>query len=141
MEYYDVYDQNYIRLAKNKCKIILSKVEVLDHSEYVIYEITDDLIKKIKMLNRISGTGWPAISVMISGIKDYQVGAMSGGKHLKLIADDGKFLFIKWNFNGDWDQFDGGLSAIGSLDSGCFGRTYYRQMIMSDWIIDNFKNL
>ena len=104
-------------------------------------QVTDDLIKKIKMLNRISGTGWPAISVMISGIKDYQVGAMSGGKHLKLIADDGKFLFIKWNFNGDWDQFDGELNAIGSLDSGCFGRTYYRQMIMSDWIIYNFKNL
>lgn len=104
-------------------------------------QVTDDLIKKIKMLNRISGTGWPAISVMISGITDYQVGAMSGGKHLKLIADDGKFLFIKWNYNGSWDQFDGELSAIGSLDSGCFGRTYYRQMIMSDWIIDNFKNL
>lgn len=103
-------------------------------------QVNDDLIKKIKMLNRISGTGWPAISVMISGIKDYQVGAMSGGKHLKLIADDGKFLFIKWNYNGDWDQFNGELSAIGNLDSGYFGRTYYRQMIMSDWRIDKSQN-
>lgn len=109
--------------------------------ELDLEQVNDDLIKKIKMLNRISGTGWPAISVMISGIKDYQVGAMSGGKHLKLIADDGKFLFIKWNFSGDWEQFNGELSAIGSLDSGCFGRTYYRQMIMNDFTIDNFKNL
>lgn len=108
--------------------------------ELDLEQVNDDLIKKIKMLNRISGTGWPAISVMISGIKDYQVGAMSGGKHLKLIADDGKFLFIKWNYNGDWDQFNGELSAIGNLDSGYFGRTYYRQIIMSDWRIDKSQN-
>ena len=44
MEYYDIYDQNYVRLAKNEGKIVLAKIEVLDHSEYVIYEITDDLI-------------------------------------------------------------------------------------------------
>lgn len=44
MEYYDIYDQNYIRLAQNESKIVLSKVKVLDHSEYVIYDITDDLI-------------------------------------------------------------------------------------------------
>ena len=99
-------------------------------------QITDDLIKKIKMLNRISGQGWPAVSVMVSGIKDYQVGNMSNMKHLKLIADDGKLLFIKWNFDGNWHQFNGELSAIGSLDSGFFGRTYYRQLIMNDWKVE-----
>lgn len=104
-------------------------------------QITDDLIKKIKMLNRISGQGWPSISVMVSGITDYQVGQMSGGKHLKLIADNGNMLFIKWNFSGDWDQFDGELSAIGSLDSGFFGRSYYRQLIMNDFIIDKEDDL
>lgn len=103
-------------------------------------QVNDDLIKKIKMLNRVSGKGWPAISVMISGIKDYQVGVMSGGKHLKLIADDGKFLFIKWNYDGDGDNLNGELSAIGNLDSGYFGRTYYRQLIMSDFIVDKLQN-
>ena len=44
MEYYDVYDQNYIRLAKSEGKVILVKIEVLDYSEYPIYEITDDVI-------------------------------------------------------------------------------------------------
>ena len=96
-------------------------------------QITDDLIKKIKLLNRISGQGWPQISVMVSGITDYEVGQMSGGKHLKLIADNGKLLFIKWNFNSDWDQFIGPINVIGSLDSGFFGRTYYRQLIINDW--------
>ena len=99
-------------------------------------QITDDFIKKIKLLNRISGTGWPSISVMVSGITDYEVGTMSGGKHLKLIADGGSLLFIKWNFTGNWEQFNGPVSAIGSVDSGFFGRSYYRQLIMNDFVVD-----
>ena len=104
-------------------------------------QITDDLIRQLKMLNRISGQGWPSISVMVSGITDYEVGTMSGGKHLKLIADNGKLLFIKWNFNDDWNQFDGPVSAVGTLDSGFFGRTYYRQLIMNDFKVDNLEDL
>lgn len=103
-------------------------------------QITDDLIKKIKMLNRISGKGWPSISVMVSGVKDYEIGTMSGGKHLKFMTDEGKLLFIKWNYNGEW-EFDGELSAIGSLDNGFFGRTYYRQLIMNDFVVDNKADL
>lgn len=99
-------------------------------------QITDDLIRQLKLLNRISGQGWPSISVMVSGIKDYEIGTMSGGKHLKFIADGGRLLYIKWNYSGEWD-FDGKLSAIGTLDSGYFGRSYYRQLIMSDFRIDN----
>ena len=104
-------------------------------------QITDDLIRNLKMLNRISGQGWPQISVMVSGITDYQVGAMSNMKHLKLIADEGKLLYIKWNFGGDWDQFDGPVSVIGTLDSGFFGRSYYRQLIMSDFKVDKLEEI
>ena len=104
-------------------------------------QITDDLIKKIKLLDKISGQGWPQISVMVSDITDYRVGAMSAMKHLKLISNDGRTLFIKWNFNGDWDQFDGPVSAIGSLNSGFFGRDYYKQLIMNDWKVDNSEDL
>ena len=93
------------------------------------------------MLNRISGQGWPQISVMVNGITDYDVGAMSGGKHLKLIADEGRLLYIKWNFNSDWEQFDGPVSVIGTLDNGFFGRTYYRQLIINDFIVDKTENI
>ena len=100
-------------------------------------QLTDDLIKKIKMLDRISGQGWPKITVMVSDVENYNVSSMSNGKHLKLIIDDSNLLFIKWNFNDDWDQFNGQISVIGTLDSGFFGRTYYRQFIMNDFIVDN----
>ena len=57
MEYYNIYDQNYVRLAKNEGKIVLSKIEVLDHSEYVLYEITDDIIIDSDNYSKTYGQG------------------------------------------------------------------------------------
>lgn len=135
------FDAEVLEDFQNALEEALKDVEFVQETTVDIQisqdQITDDLIRQIKMLNKISGQGWPSVSVMVSGIEDYDVGAMSGGKHLKLIADGGKTLFIKWNFNSDWDQFNGPISAIGSLDSGCFGRTYYKQLIMNDWRIDD----
>ena len=132
------------RIEKMKWKMHLYKNRILliwGLKNGLITPYDDDLIKKLKILNRISGQGWPQISVMVSDITDYDVGVMSGGKHLKLIADEGKLLYIKWNFSGDWDQFDGPVSAIGTLDSGFFGRNYYRQLIMNDFMVDNSEYL
>ena len=135
------FDASVLDNFKNAIENSLKDVEFVQETVVDIQinqeQITDDLIKKIKMLNKVSGTGWPQISVMVSGIKDYQVGNMSNMKHLKLVADNGKMLYIKWNFNDDWNQFAGPVSVIGGLDSGFFGRTYYKQLIMSDWRIDN----
>ena len=135
------FDAEVLEDFQNALEEALKDVEFVQETTVDIQisqdQITDDLIRQIKMLNKISGQGWPSVSVMVSGIENYEVGAMSGGKHLKLIADGGKILFIKWNFNSDWNQFNGPISAIGSLDSGCFGRAYYKQLIMNDWRIDD----
>jgi single-stranded-DNA-specific exonuclease len=135
------FDSELLEDFQNAIEASLKDIEFVQETTVDIQidqeQITDDLIKKLKMLNRISGQGWPSISVMVSGITDYTIGQMSGGKHLKLIADDGTLLFIKWNFNGDSGQFNGPVSVIGNLDSGFFGRTYYRQLIMNDWRIDD----
>lgn len=137
------FDAEVLEDFKNALEDALKDVEFVQETTIDIQidqeQITDDLIRQLKMLNRISGQGWPSISVMVSGITDYEVGMMSGGKHLKLIADNGKLLYIKWNFSGDWDQLDGPVSAIGSLDSGFFGRTYYRQLIMNDFKVDQIN--
>jgi single-stranded-DNA-specific exonuclease len=135
------FDAEVLEDFQNALEDALKDVEFIQETMVDIQidqdQITDDLIKKIKMLNRISGQGWPSISVMVSDITDYKVGTMSGGKHLKLIADYDELLYIKWNFSGDWDQFDGPISVVGSLDSGYFGRNYYRQLIINDWRIDD----
>lgn len=136
------FDAEVLEDFQNALEDALKDVEFVQETTVDIQidqeQITDDLIRQLKMLNRISGQGWPSISVMVSGITNYEVGQMSGGKHLKLITDNGKLLLIKWNFNSDWDQSDGPVSAIGMLDSGFFGRTYYRQLIMSDFKVDKF---
>ena len=139
------FNSEVIEDFQNALEDALNDVEFVQETTVDIQidqeQITDDLIRQLKMLNRISGQGWSQVSVMVSGITDYEVGAMSGGKHLKLIADSGKTLYIKWNFNDNWDQFDGPVSAIGTLDSGFFGRTYYRQLIMNDFKVDNLEDL
>ena len=97
-------------------------------------QITDTLIQEIKKINKISGAGFPPITVMIGEVAEFEVGNMSGGKHLKIMTPN--VTFIKWNFNGwddMWDLDDKEFYGVGQLDSGYFGRTYYRQLILNDF--------
>ena len=97
-------------------------------------QITDSLIRRIKDINKISGAGFPSITVMVGDIDDYEIGDMSKGKHLKITTPN--VTLIKWNFNewdDLWDLEDKQLCGVGQLDSGFFGRTYYRQLILSDF--------
>lgn len=129
---------------KNALEDALKDVEFVQETiidiQLNVEQINDDLVKKIKILDRISGQGWPKITVMVSDVSNYIVSSMSGGKHLKLQVDDRNLLFIKWNFSGCWEQFNGRISAVGGLDSGYFGRTYYDQLIMNDFRIDGDIN-
>ena len=97
-----------------------------------VEQIDDTLINNFKAIDRISGSGFKPLTVMLQGVEDYIVGDMSKGKHLKL--DCGGFLAIKWNYDGNWDEFDeGSVDMIGTLSSGYFGRTFYRQLIIQDY--------
>ncbi len=44
MDFYDVYDQNYIRIARREEKYCMTKIEVLDQTEFVLGEILDDIV-------------------------------------------------------------------------------------------------
>lgn len=123
---------------KSKIEDTLANVEFVQSFDIDIQldedQITDELIKQIKEINKISGSGFPPITVMIGEVSDYEIGNMSGGKHLKISTPN--VTFIKWNFNGwddMWDLEDKEFYGVGQLDSGYFGRTYYRQLILSDF--------
>lgn len=128
------------RFSEFKCKIedALANVEFIQSFDIDIQldveQVTDELIKQIKEINRISGTGFPPITVMVGEVSDYEIGDMSSGKHLKISTPN--MTFIKWNFSG-WDDLwnveDKEFYGVGQLDSGYFGRTYYRQLILSDF--------
>lgn len=96
-------------------------------------QIDDALIQNFKACDRISGKGFEPLTVMIQGVDEYIAGEMSKGRHLKL--DFGDFLAIKWNFDGDRTPFEENkrIDIVGTLTSGYFGRTFYRQLIIYDW--------
>ena len=98
-------------------------------------QITPFLINKLRQINRISGPGFPTITVLIENVKNYVAKGMSQGKHLCVDVPDMKFLF--WNFN-DWDSviYDGSLSAVGTLDESFFAGKRSIQMIMSDYVFE-----
>jgi single-stranded-DNA-specific exonuclease len=97
-----------------------------------IEQINTQLIDSFKAINFISGTGFKPLTVMVNGISGYTIGDMSEGKHLKLSLGD--TLLIKWNANIDINKFNNKhINVIGSLDSGYFGRSYYKQIIINDF--------
>lgn len=123
---------------KSKIEDVLRDVEFKQSIDIDIQlneeQITDTLIRSIKNINKISGAGFPSITVMIGEVSDYEIGDMSNGKHLKIMTPN--VTFIKWNFSGWddlWDLEDKEFYGVGQLDSGFFGRTYYRQLILSDF--------
>ena len=128
---------------KNKIEEVLEDVEFVQHIDVDIQldanQITDTLIREIKNINKISGTGFPSITVMIGEVSDFEVKSMSNGKHLKIETPD--VTFIKWNF-ANWDMFedvneDTEFYGVGQLDSGFFGRTYYKQLILNDFKLES----
>ena len=108
------------------------KIEEIADVQVDLAQISIGLINDFKTINQISGTGFKSISVLITGITDYEVSSMSGGKHLKIVAGD--ITLIKWNFCGDFAEFDGRpLTVIGGLDINYFGKKLTKQVIINEY--------
>lgn len=100
-------------------------------------QVTFDLVKRFKEINKISGKGFAPIKVELDNITDYTITSMGDGKHLKIDTD--RMSFIMWNFN-DWGSVHEGMifSAIGTLDMNYFGRNMVLQLIMEDFKFEDF---
>ena len=104
-----------------------------------VCQVTENLIKSLNALNRISGTDFEPIMVMIE-TDDYEVSNMSKGKHLKIIDNNTGIIFVKWNYNGSWD-FNGTFKAIGTLEKAHYGRSDYIQLTIQDFKLDKSERL
>lgn len=99
-----------------------------------IHQLNSDLIDRIKSIDRISGNGFRPIRFYIDDIDEYNVSFMGEGKHL-IIEVQPNIDVIKWNFSGDTTPFEDGswlgssITAVGTLDSGFFGRNFYLKFI------------
>ena len=102
-----------------------------------VSDITRNLIEKIKMIDRISGTNFKPVKVFINGINEYEIGQMSDYKHLVIKPND-YLQIIKWNFDGSFDEMEDHsmmndeLQVVGVLDSGWLGRKFSLKVICDE---------
>lgn len=96
-------------------------------------QINDSLIKSLNALNRISGNGCPAVTVLIR-TNDYIVSTFSTKKHLKVVDNNSGVILVKWN-DSSWQTMDnkGEFIGIGTLAAPYYGRKKFYQLTMNEY--------
>jgi single-stranded-DNA-specific exonuclease len=99
-------------------------------------QITENLVKQLAAINRISGTGFPPVKVLVR-TDDYEVTTFSTKKHLKVIDESG-LLIVKWNcLDYKTMKNDKQLVAVGTLSAPCYGRVKYLQLAIDEYTQQN----
>lgn len=131
--------KQFLEVIEDKLSTIEFKTEIEADIEIEPSQISDNFIKQLGALNRISGSGFKPITVLVRS-KDYTVGFMSKGKHLKITDNETGMIFVKWN-DGSYKDIlaDGEIVGIGTISSAYYGRTRYIQCVMNDYIINTTK--
>lgn len=102
-----------------------------------VEDITRALIEKIKVIDRISGTGHKPVKVLVDNIDEYGIGQMSDYKHLVVKPKD-YLLMIKWNYRGSFEDMEDHclvndeLSVVGTLDMGWLAKKFVLKLICDD---------
>lgn len=96
-------------------------------------QITPFLMNELKIINRITGPGFPTVTFCIEDVKNYNVKPLSQGKHLCVETPDMKFL--SWNFT-KWEDVcdEGQMSVIGTLNESFFAGKHSTQLMIHDYI-------
>lgn len=125
--------KTYVENAMSTIGSVTTDITVDVHIERM--QITPFLIARLREINRITGPGFPTISVCIENIKNYTIKRLSQGKHLCIETPDMKFII--WNFN-KWDDVKehGVLNAIGTIDESFFMGKRTNQMLMQDYLFE-----
>lgn len=110
--------------------------------ELDVSDINEQLINNIKKIDKISGTGFKPVSVMVE-LDDFEATTMSQGKHLVCnVGNFGKFKAIKWNAGSLLEEFEDYelcsdmVRVWGNLDCGFLGRSYSLRLIIDDYEVD-----
>lgn len=128
--------EQFKEVIEDKLKDIEISVNIEADIQLEPYQITENLVKQLTALNRISGTGFPAIKVLVR-TNDYDVTTFSTKKHLKVIDESG-LLIVKWNcLDYQTMKNDKELVAVGTLSAPCYGRVKYLQLTIDEYTQQN----
>ena len=100
-------------------------------------QVNEDLIKQLNAINRISGSGFAPVKVLIR-TDDYKVDTFSSKKHLKVVDNKTDVIIVKWNTD-IWKTMknDKPLVAIGTLANPFYGRKKFMQLTIDEYTQQN----
>lgn len=132
----DKFEQ-FKEVIEDELKDIEFSIEVEADIELEPSQINENLIKQLTAINRISGTGFKPIKVLIR-TDDYEVSTFSTKKHLKAIDNETGIIIVKWNTD-EWKTMknDKTLVAVGVLANPYYGRQKYLQLTVDDFTQQN----
>ncbi len=132
----DKFEQ-FKEVIEDELKDIEFSINIEADIELAPSQINENLIKQLNAINRISGTGFKPIKVLVR-TDDYEVSTFSSKKHLKVIDNETGVIIVKWNTN-EWQTMknDKPLVAVGVLANPYYGRQKYLQLTVDDFTQQN----
>ena len=134
----DVFDM-FLATIETQLEDVEFETEVVADIELTPEQINENLIRQLSVLNRISGNGFPSITVMVRS-NNYTVNTMSGGKHSKYVDSNTGLLMVSWN-DTTWKDTPKNvcLTGIGTVSKVHYGKNNYLQLTMNDYDFDTTK--
>ena len=124
-------------VIEDKLKDVEFSVNIEADIELSPWQINENLIKQLNAINRISGTGFAPIKVLVR-TNDYEISTFSTKKHLKIIDNETGVIIVKWNCM-DWKTLgnDGEIVAVGVLANPFYGRNKFLQLTIDEYTQQN----
>ena len=131
----DKFEQ-FKEIIEEQLKDIEFSINIEADIELEPTQINENLIKQLTTINRISGTGFKPVKILVR-TNNYEVSTFTTKKHLKVIDESG-LLIVKWNTD-EWKTMknDKPLVAVGTLSSPYYGRVRYLQLAIDDYTQQN----
>ena len=131
----DKFEQ-FKEIIEEQLKDIEFSINIEADIELEPTQINENLIKQLTAINRISGTGFKPVKILVR-TNNYEVSTFTTKKHLKIIDESG-LLIVKWNTD-EWKTMknDKPLVAVGTLSSPYYGRVKYLQLAIDDYTQQN----
>ena len=132
----DKFEQ-FKEVIEDELKDVGFSVNVEADIEIEASQVNENLIKQLNAINRISGSGFAPVKVLIR-TDDYEVSTFSSKKHLKVIDNKTGVIIVKWNTDV-WKTMtnDKPLVAVGTLANPYYGRNKFLQLTTDEYIQQN----
>lgn len=124
-------------IIEEKLEDVEISISVEADIEIEASQVNENLIKQLNAINRISGSGFEPVTVLIR-TNDYKVDTFSSKKHLKVVDNKTDVIIVKWNTD-IWKTMknDKMLVAIGRLANPYYGRKKFLQLTIDEYTQQN----